>query len=527
MERVNINGSESPDESSESSSSERRSPGKVIVEWLRDRAQMIEHEGKDGEDHESDDDDDSAEKTKTKRIGRTLRGLFRKHVEKTSIEGDNATPAPERTLFGGVVAVDSTEQQEPAQPVMPEASAAEIPQPEEEASQPEMPAVPSANSDEFSKAAEEELAPPENKDDADEKSDAEDDTVSPAEAAAPSEESGTGEAAADTTDEKDKTTPPTPSPAAGGAGGSGAGAGGSGSGRPPSSPVPPSPAFGSPGVGGAGYNANTAPNPLIIERERVIERRGSNVLPVALVGAEFLARRRQDRKIRERIEEESKQAEKLQKAAQERIDRLEREQSQQRSRMAQAAKERTVETPYKQRPVLESAPKKESRSAPIERPVESKPQPIGEILSKSRVEQKEKRAAPSIAELERARQLQPKEEYQNKDILEVAEQLATRANERAISHETFDERWHEIKDVNDNAQNSVTSDVLFGGVSLPRQEMHGQQQSVQQPTSPEFMVDPSQKSSQNDNRRLPVSGLWTALVVGVVVALIVIIMSLA
>lgn len=522
MERVSSNSNESTDDSSESSSSERRSPGKVIVEWLRDRAQMIEHEGRDEDDHESDDDDedDSAEKTKTKRIGRTLRGLFRKHVEKTSVEDDSASSLPERTLFGGVVAVDAAEQHEPVYTPQPEVGATETPQPEEGVNEP---------SEELVKAVEEEPILPKSKEHTDEEPDREEDVVSPDEATAPSNETTAGEATADSSDEKDKATTPVAAPlTGGGAAGSGSGTSGSGGGRPPMPPVPPSAALGSPGARGLGYNAGPVPHPLIIERERVVERRGSNVLPVALIGAEFLARRRQDRKIRERIEEESKQAEKLQRVAQERIDRLESEQSRQQSQMAQAAKERAVQTPYKKRPIAESAPKEESRPAPLERTVESKPQPIGEILSQSRTEQaKEKSPTPSIAELERTHQMPPKEQYQNKDILEVAEQLATRANERAISHETFDERWHEIKDVSDDAQSSGSSDVLLGDTSLPSRGMQSQQQSVTQPISPEFMVDPSRKSSQNDNKKIPVSGLWTALVVGVVVALIVIITSLA
>lgn len=290
--------------------------------------------------------------------------------------------------------------------------------------------------------------------------------------------------------------------------------------------TPPNPGLqghNTPPVTGTGYNPNQAPQQTFISYER---KNGAAL--AAFIGAEYLSRRR-DRKQKERIkdlEKSRKTSERAQKNAAEQIAQMERKMRE--TSLKQSAPETVVATPRKP----EAAPSRvaEQRPIPTERKPErlqqpekkpetdvSHPQSIKEVLEARQPVQSEKSPEPPSLSFEQSK---PVERFDQEDILAAAEKLAERANDGS-THEIFDERRHEIKD--DKTSPLAAAGVVSQGVIEPAQQQafvspstHATGSSVSARTQPD--TDTDEKSGLLSQR----SALWTALVVGVVFAVMLI-----
>lgn len=142
MERTPFT-SELPEDDEQETPRRQRRPFEVLSDWLSDRQRMLVEQ----DDEDEEDEDDSSEGKKRGRIGRALRGLFRKNVRREEITETEEAPAvtiPERSFLGNIIEVDEpvpataeeAPDEEPAMPVVPvavpEAPVATIPEDDED-----------------------------------------------------------------------------------------------------------------------------------------------------------------------------------------------------------------------------------------------------------------------------------------------------------------------------------------------------------------------------------------------------------
>ena len=184
-----------------------------------------------------------------------------------------------------------------------------------------------------------------------------------------------------------------------------------------------------------------------------------------------------------------------------------------------ARKPETTPSPsVEQKPVMAER-KPERPQAPEKQPEAevSRPQSIKEVLEARQPAQPEK--PPELPRLD-FEQPKPVERFDQEDILAAAEKLAERANDGS-THEIFDERRHEIKD-------DKTSPLAAAGVAS---------QSVIEPAQQQTFVNPgtsvtgssvgaqTPSNTETDSKAGLVSqrsALWTALVIGVIFAVMLI-----
>jgi hypothetical protein len=473
----------------------RRSPFEAFSDWMRYR------ESEESDDDDEEEDSTTGEKTKRGKISTAFRNLFKKNVEKTTLEGESSEDdrVPEHGLLRGVVEFETPEETALPPPeanpiVIPESQAEEEPDQDNvvEESTPEVPEEP---------AEVVETTVPENT--VDEEDEPEDDTTIILRGAR-----GAGAAGV---------VPPTGSPAGpttpGGAGGN----------------VPPPP------PSGGGHSPNAAPNhpPQIIHTERettVIERRGSNGAALAaFIGAEYLSRRR-DRKQKERLtdlEDNEKKAKKAQETAAEQIARMEQ-------KMRAEQREKRENAKYEQRKVAEPVARVERQPEPqkIERPTpvsevkreETRPQSVKEVLeARQKPEIAADKKITPLQELIQQEESHQDRTYENEDIFKVVEQMAEQTDE-SIAHEVFDERRHEIKDRDSSAdaaalpkgttiQSHATQDagIYAQSTALPSQ-LDQRAPTNMAPTAPDDDLQPG-----------TLIAIWVALVIGIIAAIILIV----
>lgn len=155
------------------------------------------------------------------------------------------------------------------------------------------------------------------------------------------------------------------------------------------------------------------------EAETVIERRGSNVLPIALVGAEYLARKRADRKLESRVDKKIDTASEKQQRAEALQKELEHVVSQNKQQIEQLKRARTSMEQQAPR----ASESKEAAPVIVPAAVETRRPPQPET---ARIEQK-----PSTEEA-----IKP---------YNIAERVADAA-EHDVPVERAFERSHEVKD---------------------------------------------------------------------------------
>jgi len=466
---------EADDDTPEVAPQKPRTPIEVMKDWLADRQRMLVEREDDEED--DDDEEEALEAKKKSRISRALKGLFRKNVEKETVEHEPVA-VPERSILGGVISVEAPEpvkNPEPLESTVPTAARTEV-------SPDEMPAgaeaaVPTAES--------------------------------AASSAAPVAESTPSVTPETSTPEDEEETDETPAAASG--------SGGAGSGRPPAGATS--------GDGGATERSSSTPDTVVVHERTTVERH-----PVteehhhhhrrAALGALIIAERidsHRNKKRKAEIKEVKQTQAKASEQAEARIAAVEHH----------AKKIEQAPTPAAERPAQPLYVRHEMPSAPKpERPAATeRPQSIGAVLEQSPVRPEvpeAKRSAPSIADLERRSRIEQPAIDEHDDIIVAAEKLATKAEEKQIAHEVYDERWHEVKDPKTaGSKTSLTVDD-DAPVSLPSAIADRASTTAPHAT----MVNPSASTSglpTPDPKRNPaVSGLWAALVIGVIVALIVI-----
>ncbi len=453
----------------------RRKPFEVLRDWVQFK-ELDEHV----EDEE--EDDDTPEAAKRGKISRVFRTFFKKNVEKTAVSSAEQ-PLMDTSFIGNVVELT------PAVDRIEETS---------EQNNDSLPQVESAPTDEVAEQAS----------NIPEQDEAEEDDVTII--------AGTKRAAPMTP------MPPTVQNAAPNQNLNQAQpvAGNTGANTPPNPGVQ---AHNAAPVAGGGYNPNLAPQQTFISYER---KNGAAL--AAFIGAEYLSRRR-DRKQKERIkdlEKSRKTSERTQKKAAEQIAQMERKMRETTLRQPVAEKivtpprrpEQSPTPAVERRPVMPTT-KPERPQAPEKQPEAevSRPQSIKEVLEARQPVQPEK--APELPKLD-FEQPKPVERFDQEDILAAAEKLAERAND-GTTHEIFDERRHEIKD-------DKTSPLAAAGVAS---------QSVIEPAPQQTFVSPAPPvSGSTDAARTPSvaetdakagllsqrSALWTALVIGVVFAVMLI-----
>lgn len=239
-------------------------------------------------------------------------------------------------------------------------------------------------------------------------------------------------------------------------------------------------------------NEDIAQTPPVVERERIIERGGGMALPVVLVGAEYFARKRADRKLDRKFETKTELMKKdinRGELARDQLDSLVRQNRDQLERLKQ---ERGVQLPS-----VETRPVSEARSKQEASPEVRKPNP--EV--NRQLQSPERREAPR-APLEQAERRESAQVEQQAEKTEVQ----TRS-ERII------ERSHEIKD-----DHTVPSAPSVGAI-MAAQTAQKQAAAAGQQLPPQAAYDPQGLPVIADSRSSEVykqamrAGFWAAVTI--------------
>lgn len=169
-----------------------------------------------------------------------------------------------------------------------------------------------------------------------------------------------------------------------------------------------------------------------VEREVIIERRGGNALPVVLVGAEYLARKKADKKLEKRVGEKISRSEdeiNRGKIAQVELERVVAQNKEQLEALKQA----------RQRPEQVTVAKQSPEVARM--PVESSNERSSSRSNELRSNQEIKIDRPEISRTQPVRVESSSEEQPRKIFEQVAE-----AAENDVPVERVFERSHEVKD---------------------------------------------------------------------------------
>ncbi len=456
----------------------RRKPFEVLRDWVQYK-ELDEHVEDDEED-----DDDTPEAAKRGKISRVFRTFFKKNVEKTAVSPADQQPPIEAGIIGNVVEVTPSfdridELSEQESDSLPQIESAPTDEVAEQASN--IPEQDETEEDEATVITGSKRAAP----------------VTPVPPnvlnAAPNQ--NYNQAPQPVTANTVANTPPNPGAEANN-----------------TSPVT-----------GVGYSPDQAPQQTFISYER---KNGAAL--AAFIGAEYLSRRR-DRKQKERIkdlEKSRKTSERTQKKAAEQIAQMERKMRE--TALRQPVAERIVTPPRRpeqssthtaeRRPVMPTT-KPERPRAPEKQPEPevSHPQSIKEVLEARQPVRAERPPEPPKLDFE---QPKPVERLDQEDILVAAEKLAERAND-GTTHEIFDERRHEIKD--DKTSPLAAAGVASQGIIEPPQQQTFVNPTAQAPTR---LVNAQGSSDTKPDSKAGLlsqrSALWTALVIGVVFAVMLI-----